>query len=141
GAYNPARGSFRGWLFRIARNLAVNALIERGRQPRGTGDTAVGLLLEQQPAPAETGAVQFEAEYRKRMLEWAAERVRAEFSEAAWRAFWATGVEGKPAALVAATLGLSVGSVYNAKSRVMARLRAGIIRVEGAGGISGIEGR
>src|SRR5215213_10322984 len=45
GAYDPARGSFRGWLFRIARNLAVNALVERSRQPRGTGDSAVVVLL------------------------------------------------------------------------------------------------
>ena len=133
GAYDPTRGSFRGWLFCIARNLAVNALVERGRQPRGTGDTAVAQLLEEQVAPAAGDSAEFEAEYRRRLLEWAAERVRGEFSDAAWRAFWATGVEGKPAAEVATTLGLGVGSVYNAKSRVMARLRREVERVEGSG--------
>ncbi len=132
--YDRSRGSFRGWLFRVARNLAVNALIARGRHPRGTGDTGVALLLEEQPAPNPEDAGAFEAEYRARMLEWAAERVRGEFSDAAWRAFWATGVEGRPATEVAAALGLGVGSVYNAKSRVMARLRREIERIEGDGG-------
>lgn len=131
GAYDPARGSFRGWLFRIARNLAVNALVERSRHPRAAGDSAVADLLDAYPAPAPEDSAQFEAEYRRRMLQWAADRVRGEFSAAAWTAFWATGVEGKPAAEVAASLRMGVGSVYNAKSRVMARLRREIERVEG----------
>ena len=133
-AYDQSRGSFRGWLFRVARNLAVNALIARGRHPRGTGDTGVALLLEEQPVPNPEDAEAFEAEYRARMLEWAAERVRGEFTDAVWGGFWATGVEGRPATEVVAALELGVGSVYNAKSRVMGRLRGEIERIEGDGG-------
>ena len=132
--HDPARGSFRGWLFRIARNRAINALVARDRHPRGTGDSGVARLLDELPAPGADESRVFEAEYRTRLLEWAADRVRAEFSPAAWRAFWLAGVEGRPAAEVAATLGLGVGSVYNAKSRVMARLRREVERVEGAEG-------
>ncbi len=40
-----------------------------------------------------------------------------------WRAFWQTAVEGRPPAAVAAELGLSVGAVYIARSRVLARLK------------------
>jgi RNA polymerase sigma factor (sigma-70 family) len=139
GDYDPVRGSFRGWLFRIARNLAVNAWVARGRHPRGSGDTGVMHLLEEEPARPDHDSAQFETEYHRRLLEWAADRVRVEFSPGAWQAFWATGVEGRPAAVVAQELGMGVGSVYNAKSRVMARLRREIERVEGAD-ISSLEG-
>jgi RNA polymerase sigma-70 factor (ECF subfamily) len=109
GAYDPARGSFRGRLFRIARNLAVNALVERRRHLEGTGDTAVGRLLENQPAPAEADAAQFAAEYRRRMLEWAAERV---LGDEVWSlgfspdgATLAAGLKSGPVALVEVATG------------------------------------
>jgi RNA polymerase sigma-70 factor (ECF subfamily) len=130
GDYDPARGSFRGWLFTIARNLAVNHLVRQGRTPRGSGDTAVHNLLEAQPAQAEDSAL-FEAEYRRQLLAWAAEQVRGEFSELSWRAFWQAGVEGRPAREVAEALGTTIGTVYHCKSRVMARLRQRIEEVQG----------
>ena len=42
---DPALGSFRGWLHRIARNLMINWLAARKRQPVGTGDTGMALRL------------------------------------------------------------------------------------------------
>jgi RNA polymerase sigma-70 factor (ECF subfamily) len=65
------------------------------------------------------------------LLGWAADRVRGEFSDATWQAFWRAGVEGQSAREVADSLGLSVGTVYQYKSRVMARLRHEIEQVEG----------
>ena len=129
GDYDPARGSFRGWLFRIARNLVVNHLVRQARQPRGSGDSAVHHLIEAQPAPADDSAL-FEVEYRRQLLAWAAEQVRGEFSELNWQAFWQSGVEGRPAREVADALGTTVGTVYHCKSRVMARLRKRIEEVE-----------
>jgi RNA polymerase sigma-70 factor (ECF subfamily) len=131
GSYDPARGSFRGWLFRIARNLAVNHLVAQARVVRGSGDTGVKALLEAQPAPPAEDSALFEAEYRRQLLHWAAEQVRGEFTELCWRAFWQAGVEGRPAGEVALALGTTVGNVYHSKSRVMARLRKKIEEVEG----------
>ena len=126
---DPARGSFRGWLSTIARNLIVNLLDAQRRHPRGTGDTEVRRLLEEQPAPDSQQSALFDAEYRLRVLDWAAERVRDEFTEAVWQAFWKTGVEGRPAQDAARALGLSVGTVYQYKSRVVARIRREVERV------------
>jgi RNA polymerase sigma factor (sigma-70 family) len=128
---DPARGSFRGWLFRIARNLMVNLLVAQRRHPRGSGDTDVARLLERQPAPDGEETVLFEGEYRRRLFAWAAERVRPEFRPATWQAFWRTGVEGQVTSAVAEALGMTAGAVYIARSRVMARLRREIEQVEG----------
>ena len=50
---NPQRGSFRGWLFRIARNLMINWLAYRRRHPTGTGNSDIHRLLTEQPDPRE----------------------------------------------------------------------------------------
>jgi RNA polymerase sigma factor (sigma-70 family) len=130
---DPAKGSFRGWLSTIARNLIVNLLNAQRRHPRGTGDTEIQQLLEAQPAPDSEESALFDAEYHRRLLHWAAERVKDEFSAAAWLAFWKTGVEGQSADEAARALGLSVGTIYQYKSRVVARLRREIERVAGEG--------
>ena len=57
------------------------------------------------------------------MLACAAQQVRLAFEDATWQAFWQTAVEGKPAKEVAARLGMTVGAVYIAKSRVLGRIK------------------
>jgi RNA polymerase sigma factor (sigma-70 family) len=120
---DPARGSFRGWLSRIARNLLVNFLTRRPYRLRGSGSTSVQDLLEAQPAQDPSATALFEAEYRRQLFRWAADEVRGEFAATTWHAFWQTAVEGRPPSDVAAELDLSVGAVYIARSRVLARLR------------------
>jgi RNA polymerase sigma-70 factor (ECF subfamily) len=127
---DPAKGSFRGWLSRIARNLILDSLAARRRQPQGIGDTSVRRLLDAQPAPSPEDTALFEVECRRRWFAWAAERVRAEVSVLAWRAFWMAGMEGKNAKVVAEALGTTVGTVYYYKSQVMARLRRKISEFE-----------
>ena len=130
--FDPARGSFRAWLFRIARNLVVNFVIHQQRHPRGSGDSDLRKLLEAQPAPSPEDSALLDAEYKRQLLHWAAEQLRVEFSELTWNAFWQAGVEGRPPKEVAKALGTTVGTVYHCKSRVMARLRKKIAEVEEA---------
>jgi RNA polymerase sigma factor (sigma-70 family) len=128
---DPARGSFRGWLFRIARNLIINLMAARRLRPQATGDSDVQQLLDRVPAPDSAETVLFQVEYRRRLFHWAAEQVRGEFRDSTWKAFWLTAVEGQEPGDTAKSVGISVGAVYIAKSRVMARLRAVLEHVEG----------
>ena len=53
----------------------------------------------------------------------ASDQIRDEFQAATWEAFWLTAVEGVSAADAAQQTGKSVGAVYVARSRIMARLQ------------------
>ena len=123
--WNPdrSRGSFRGWLYRVARNLIVNLLVQRERHPQATGDSNVQQWINQQPAPAADESALFDLEYRRQLFRWAARHIRGEFRPSTWDAFWRTSVEGCAIKRAAEELELSVGAVYIARSRVLARLR------------------
>jgi RNA polymerase sigma-70 factor (ECF subfamily) len=53
----------------------------------------------------------------------ALELIRRDFEEQTFRAFWRTAVDDRTAAEVATELGTTVDAVYQAKSRVLRRLR------------------
>jgi RNA polymerase sigma-70 factor (ECF subfamily) len=127
--WDPARGSFRGWLSQIARNLLINLLSRRQYRLKGSGATSVQELLEAQEADDPGATALFEVEYKKALFRWAAEATRDEFSPTTWQAFWETAVEGRPPLEVSAELCLSIGAVYVARSRVLARLKRRIERV------------
>lgn len=122
--YDPARGSFRGWLYTVARNKIFNFLdAARHRLGRGSGDSGVREKLEAQPEPELGLAAAWEEEYERSLAAVAMRRVQAEVKPNTWQAFWQTAVEGRPAQEVSKATGLSVGAIYVARSRVLARLR------------------
>jgi RNA polymerase sigma-70 factor (ECF subfamily) len=121
-SYDPRRGSFRGWLYAVARHKLSDLLAQRRRPGQGSGDPAEHELLAEQPAREEESAL-WDQEYQQRLFAWAADRVRPEFREPTWQAFWQTAVEGKEPREIASTLGMSPGAVYIARSRVLARIR------------------
>jgi RNA polymerase sigma-70 factor (ECF subfamily) len=120
--YDPQKGSFRGWLFGITRNQLANFLQRRRAASVGSGDSNAQRRLEQQPGPGSDFEGAWEQEYQQQLFRLAAAEVRDHFAPTTWQAFWRTAVEGHSAAVVAAELGLSVGAVYVARSRVLGRL-------------------
>ena len=128
--YDPKRGTFRGWLYTIARNKVYNFLTAGKNKPKGGGDPDAADRLDNVPDHREDADASFELEYQRRLSAKAMERVKIEFHNSTWQAFWQTAVEGKNAAEVSKALKMSAGAVYVAKSRVLARLRDEVKQLE-----------
>jgi RNA polymerase sigma-70 factor (ECF subfamily) len=121
--YDPKKGRFRDWLFRVTRNKLTDHVRKRKHEAAGSGATEVRERLEAEPA-AESD--QWEEQWRRHAFERAAAEVRSEFEDKTWKAFWATAVEGRAVKVVAEELGISTGAIYIAKSRVTARLKQAV---------------
>ncbi|PQO36293.1 sigma-70 family RNA polymerase sigma factor [Bremerella cremea] len=116
------KGSFRGWLFRISRNLMINFLT-RQKEPQGSGDTRMLQLLHEHAAEDTESATLFDLEYRREVFTWAANQAREYFTDDTWQAFWRTGVEGESSEKVAADLRKTPGAIRVARCRVLAKLK------------------
>ena len=121
--YDPERGTFRGWLYTVARNKIYNFLTATKRRARGAGDVNSQERLEAIADPDDDADHQWELEYQRRLSAKAMDRIKHEFQPNTWQAFWGTAVEGRSATDVGEQLKLTAGAVYVAKSRVLARLR------------------
>jgi len=127
--YDPKRGAFRGWLFTVTRNKLRDFLASRARKARGSGDTRVKQLLEAQ-SDSNDQSQRWDLEYQQRLFVWASERIRGSFQDTTWRAFWLTSVDDRDVTSVAEELGISVGAVYVAKSRVLKKLREKVAQID-----------
>jgi RNA polymerase sigma-70 factor, ECF subfamily len=127
---NATRGRFRSWLVTITRNAAINALTRRPPDA-AVGGTRVLELLQLYPEKDDCSREILELELRRSLFRRAAERIRGEFREPTWNAFWLTVVEGQGVEETAAALGKSAGSVYAARSRIMRRLKTEIEAYDG----------
>jgi RNA polymerase sigma-70 factor (ECF subfamily) len=114
--YDPKR-SFRAWLCTVTLNVWRNR--RRPEAPRAVNPAALDGLAGANGADASLE----EREYRHWLVGRAVQLMKADFQPSTWKACWECVVVGRPAAEVAAELGLSVGAVYMARSRVLSRLR------------------
>ncbi len=115
--YDPNK-RFRGWLWTVVRNC----LADRRRRRADAADGA-GPLGAVETAGDDPLAEWAEAEYRRHVLDRALPLIRSHVEATTWRAFWEYAVEGRPADEVARDLGVSVETVYQARTRVVRRLR------------------
>jgi RNA polymerase sigma-70 factor (ECF subfamily) len=114
--YDPNK-SFRSWL----RTVTLNKFRE-GRRKRPTAAMEEGVPLEALAVP-DTAEALWEEEYRQHLAQQALALMQADFQQATWKACWEYVVNERPAAEIAAELGMSVGAVHAARFRVLTRLR------------------
>ena len=126
-------GSFRKWLLKIAKNNLLNQLNRRNRPGWENGGSALQRALASHPDPSSESVTEDETEFRRHLFRFAATAIRSEFTSNTWQAFWRTAVDSQPVIAVATELKLSVGAVYIARSRVLARLREQVRELEGQG--------
>jgi RNA polymerase sigma-70 factor (ECF subfamily) len=113
-------GAFRAWLRTITVHRLRAYWQRRQARPEPLGSENVLAQLED-PNSALSRA--WDEEHDRHVLRALMDNIRLEFTTSSWQAFEATVRDRRPAAEVAAELGLSVNAVLIAKSRILRRLR------------------
>jgi len=118
--------SFRNWLATITRNRVRDYRRRAAKQPQAAGGTEALAELQNVADPVEPDDLDstfsgenLEGEISRRVLD----LVRSEFEERSWLAFQKTAVLGQLPIEVAEELDMNVAAVYQAKSRILRRLR------------------
>ena len=119
--YRPD-GGFRQWLFTVL----LNKWRDRKRAAARAPVVSAGSHLPDPPEGDDPADMIGEAEYRQQVVARAVDLMKSEFEPATWKACWEHGVLGRPAAEVAAELGVTANAVYLSTSRVLRRLRGSL---------------
>jgi RNA polymerase sigma factor (sigma-70 family) len=122
--YDPARGSFKQWLLRIASRRIMDQLRRQYRQPPraeveldALDESAIPAALINDPATQQVESA-WEEEWERRILAEAVTRVRGTANPKHFQIFDYCVLKEWPAAKVAALLELNAAQVYLAKHRI-----------------------
>ena len=118
---NHQKSTFRGWLYRITRNITIDFLRKKKieRQRMTSSDAGLSQVADM---GNNDQSQEFEREFEKQVFYWAAEKLKPSFKPANWQAFWMSTIDGVPVIDVAKQLQMTPGNVYVARSRIMSRL-------------------
>ena len=119
-ALNQSKGSFHGWLILVARNLASKKLQTKQQQEKLGGSPLVDDVVQQ---PPDEEAWVFSLEYRKQVLQRAANSINDQHQPIPRNAFSRISMDSETAHSVAEEIGISLDSACAGKCRIMANLR------------------
>jgi RNA polymerase sigma-70 factor, ECF subfamily len=116
-------GSFAAWLRTVTRNVVRDHYRARHERLLARGGTNAQEQILQLPNPPDPESADASAEITGFVAPRALELIRAEFEDRTWEAFRRAVLDKQPPARIALELGMSLPAVYQAKSRVLRRLR------------------
>ncbi len=122
--YEPSRGRFRAYLMACVANAVRSRLRRSAKDPaKASGPRA--------PDESTADASDWDAAWKQTVLDAAVTRLREHYGDnRTFQAFEAVVIRGQSPEAVAASLGLSRDSVYQAKTRLLAKLRLELEAVE-----------
>ena len=134
--YDPAIGTFKGWLCTRTRRRVIDRHRKRARQPdtpnfHASEEESTEAAVERLPAADDQSWEDaWEADWQRNLLETAAERAKRKVSARQFQIFDLHVLQDKPAAEVATCLGISSAQVHLAKFRVRAVVQSELRRLE-----------
>jgi RNA polymerase sigma-70 factor (ECF subfamily) len=125
--YDARKGRFRGYL----RSSVIRALARRNKRDAKQAAPIDPRNFDFVAAKTEAGAdVEWEREWRMHRLRWALRSIAGEFEQNTMKAFELHVLGGLSADETATEIGISKASVYQAKTRVLKRVRAQLKSVD-----------
>lgn len=123
-----AETRFRHWLKKVTKNAALNALTRGPKESVAASSVLIAIQNDVQVDAALEK--QIDKEHRREIYRQAAEIVQKQVLPVTWDAFRRCTLLDQPAEQVSQQTGLTIGSVYVARSRVLSRLRAVVADIE-----------
>ncbi|MBK8269223.1 MAG: sigma-70 family RNA polymerase sigma factor [Planctomycetes bacterium] len=123
GQYDRSKGRLSQWLFGIAFRKSQDERRKGARRHIRAGSSELGSLSQIAIADEASLSLTWDREWEQALLEQCLDQVRREVEPITFRAFELVVRENQDANQAAETLGVNVKLVYNAKHRVLKRLR------------------
>ena len=132
--YDPAIGSFKGWLLNITRWRIADQFRERvpsqNQMARSSDDRSTATIERIADSNAENLDQLWEQEWQQNLLATAMTRVKKKVAPKHFQIFDCSVCKEWPAQKIAAALGVSVGQVYLVRHRVAALLKKEVKKLQ-----------